>query len=217
MSGPQQMNGTEYVPLRRRPVTAATSLRDFQRVAEFFVSKGLSAADAARGIELSGRALLLRDQIISCTGIEGYRGEELSSAEHRLEPKRVYRFLRSREALERAAAAGRGPLPVIDGHIDTDTADDEELGRVRIGEFGDVTFAGPFLRASVVVTRPSAIAAIQTGERRAWSIGCAILDLEIMPGTYNGEKYDGEIRDVELTHLGLVRVPRCDAARISYP
>ena len=82
-----------------------------------------------------------------------------------------------------------------------------------------MTFARPVSAGIVVVTRPSAIAAIQTGGSRAWSIGCAILDLEIMPGvTYKGEQYDGELRDIEMTHLGLVRVPRrATLTRISYP
>lgn len=211
--------GVDFIQLRRRPATVARSLRDFERVSAFLMSSGLSKADAAKAIELSGKALLMPGEKISCVGVVDYRGEELSCAEHRLEPKRVYRFLRCREALERAAAAiGRGQLPVLDGHVDVDTADDEELARVCIGEFGDVTFTGPFLRASVVVTRPSAIQAIKTRERRAWSIGYGILDLKIVPGTHNGKQYDGEIRDLELTHVGLVRESRAGVAtRISYP
>ena len=104
------------------------------------MSKGLSAADAAWGIELSGRALLLRDQIICAAGIEGYRGEQIGQ---RGTPARAEEGISAvASALARRWNAPPRPpprLPLLgerSADIDTDTADDEELGRVRIGSSG---------------------------------------------------------------------------------
>jgi hypothetical protein len=38
------------------------------------------------------------------------------------------------------------------------------------------------------------------------------------PGTWKGEQYDGVLRDIEITHVGLVDVSRAgQATRISFP
>ena len=218
------MNGVEYAPLRRRPARS-TVADDFARVTAFLMSRGLSGADAVKAIELSGEGLFLPDQKISVVGIVEYRGDEVGGAvevrcAEPLDPAATYRLLRSREALERAAAARGGPLKLMDEHpdIDVDVADDEELRALAIGEVGDVTFIGPFLRADIVVTRPSAIQAIKTRKRRAWSIGYAIFDLDMTPGVHQGEPYDGAIRQLQISHVGLVERSRAGlATRISHP
>ena len=211
-----EMNGTDYIPLRRR---ARLAVADDARVTAFLTSRGLSSADAAMAVEIGRNLLRLPDQRISVAGVVEYLGSQVGSAEQ-LDPKRTYRLLRPPEVLERAAETAVFEVPLVDGHppFDTDTADDAELAEFRIGNLRKVTFDGFYLRAAMItVTSGRAIASILNGTKTAWSIAYhrgAIME----PGTWKGEQYDGVLRDIELTHVGLVDASRAGAAtRISFP
>jgi hypothetical protein len=159
--------------------------------------------------------LVLQRQCISLVGVVQYFGLELS---RRLDPEKTFRVLRSAEALA-GAAKRRGWIPLLDRHpkLDVDTATNSELERYLVGRVSDMTFDGRHLRASVMVSRPDAVAAIKAGERSALSISY-IHDLAIEDGSFDDMPYDAIARDILVTSVALVENSRAgDAVRISIP
>jgi hypothetical protein len=115
-------------------------------------------------------------------------------------------LLTAPETLAAAARTFKG-RPLLYWHAGFTTDFPREFIIGRLGD--DVAFDGVYLRATVIVADAGAIRAIATGARRFWSIGYFYRP-QMTPGAYDGEDYDGQIRDLRGSHLALVAAGRCE-------
>ena len=186
-------------------------------------SRNLLAADRAPSSELqaSGRVGLAMDRKPSVRAIDPdgrmhveitniskanvcpYIGREIPKwRELGLDPDRVYQMLRDPEELEKAAPTFNN-LPLLSQHVPvTAAAPQQEL---VVGSTGtDAVYEAPYLRNSLVVWVKDAIDAIESETRK--ELSCAYrYRADMTPGTYEGQKYDGVMRDIVGNHVALVK------------
>ncbi len=125
-----------------------------------------------------------------------------------LEPERVYKLLRDPKELARAADTFNNQ-PLLSQHIPVFAADYAELAKKFIvGATGsDSIFQAPYLRNSLVVWDGEMIRLIQSGEQKEISCGYHY-EPDLTPGIYEGEKYDGIMRNIIGNHVALVKEGR---------
>jgi len=143
---------------------------------------------------------------ISKATVNPYRGNEIPDWEALgLDPNRTYRLFRDPDEIAKGAATFNN-LPVLSRHVPVSAEDHRP--ELVVGSTGtDAEFAAPYLRNSMVVWARSAIDAIATGEQQ--EISCAYhYRADMTPGTYEGEAYDGVMRDIVGNHVALVREGR---------
>lgn len=176
----------------------------------YLFAKGLRAALAldrasVRSYDKDGR-LHVALTPISKANVCPYFGREIPDAEALgLNPDKQYLLLRDPEELRRAAKTFNN-LPLLSEHVPV-SADDHQPDLV-VGSIGtDAVFDGVYLRNSLVVWAKEAISAIEEGEQKELSSAYRYR-ADMTPGTYNGEHYDGVMRDIEGNHVALVREGR---------
>lgn len=127
-------------------------------------------------------------------GIFAYRGAEIGLYwELGLDPDKVCRLLHRPDELEKAVPTFNA-APLVRDH----TSD-------VVGVTGSTAaFASPFLRNSLVIWSPDAIA----GGRAELSAEYEF-DLDIRPGQFKGGKYDAVARDIACLQIALVTLGRC--------
>lgn len=143
---------------------------------------------------------------ISKANICPYYGREIPDSDRLgLDPNRRYRLLRDPEELAKAAPTFDN-LPLLSKHVAVSAVDHKP--ELVVGSTGtDAEFVAPYLRNSMVVWAKSAIAAIETEEQQ--ELSCAYrYRADMTPGTYEGEAYDGVMRDIVGNHVALVREGR---------
>lgn len=143
---------------------------------------------------------------ISKANVCPYWGREIPDAEALgLDPNRVYRLLRHPDEIARGAPTFAGK-PLLLGHTPV-SADDHPTEKV-VGTIGDgVRFEAPYLVAPLTVWDGEAIKLIETGEQRELSCGYRYR-ADMTPGTFDGEPYDGVMRDIVGNHVALVEQGR---------
>ena len=131
-----------------------------------------------------------------------YLGEEIPGAEKLgLDPKKLYRLLRDPEELKKAVHTANGKQLLIQ-HIPVD-ADDHQPD-VTVGAVGTTAeYEHPYLYNGLTVHAREGIDGIENNERREISAGYHY-DPDMTPGTYEGEPYDGVMRNIEFNHFCLV-------------
>ena len=143
---------------------------------------------------------------ISKAAVNPYIGREIPDWKALgLDPDEVYKLLRDPDELAKAAPTFNN-IPVLSRHVPV-TADDHKPDLV-IGSTGtDAAFEAPYLRNSLVLWARDAIEDIEREVKRelssAYRYRC-----DMTPGTYEGEPYDGVMRDIFGNHLALVREGR---------
>jgi hypothetical protein len=132
-------------------------------------------------------------------------GEILENEALGLIPDKIYHLLRDPEELKKAAESFNN-LPVLNEHIGV-TADDHRPDSV-IGSTGtDAVFEKPYLKNSLVIWTADAIADINDDVQR--EISCSYFyRADMTPGTYDGVKYDGVMRDIRGNHVAIVATGR---------
>jgi uncharacterized protein DUF2213 len=142
---------------------------------------------------------------ISKSNVCEYLGEEIPDAEKLgLDPKKRYRLLRDPKELEKAAPTFEGkPLLIIHR---PQTADDHER-RAVVGSLDGVKWDGPHLRANLHVWDGDAIKGIENDSQRELSSGYHY-DPDMTPGKFEGESYDGVMRNIRGNHVALVEKGR---------
>jgi hypothetical protein len=161
--------------------------------------------DTVRSRDQDGR-LHVEITNISKAAVNPYRGSEIPDAEALgLDPDKIYQLLRDPEELVKAATTFNN-LPLLDVHIPV-TVDDPRQEHV-IGSTGtDAVFEAPYLRNSLVVWTAEAIDGIESGEQQ--EISCAYRYVaDMTPGEYEGERYDGVMREIRGNHVALVATGR---------
>ena len=131
-----------------------------------------------------------------------YYGREIPNSEALgLEPNRIYYLLRDPEELEKAAATFNN-LPLLNKHIPISAHD---LPKENIvGTTGsEAAFVAPYLNNSLAVWDASAIAGIESEDENELS-SAYHYRADMTPGEYEGEHYDGVMRDLAGNHVSLV-------------
>lgn len=154
-----------------------------------------------REIDADGRLRVAMTNI-SKANVCPYNGDEIPDAEAMgLDLKRVYRLLRDPRELKRAASTFNN-LPLLTKHVPV-SAEDHKPNLVVGATGSDAEFVDPYLRNSLIVWSKDAIDAIKSGAQK--ELSCAYRYRAVMtPGTYNGEQYDGVMRDIIGNHVALV-------------
>lgn len=143
---------------------------------------------------------------ISKAAVNPYRGAEIPDWKKLgLDPNRVYRLLRDPDELRKAAASFAGK-PVLSVHRAMTAADHKAT--LAVGSLGGgIRYDHPFLRAPMSIWDGAAIAGIESDEQRELSSGYRYR-ADMTPGTYEGEPYDGVMRDIRGNHVALVESGR---------
>ncbi len=167
------------------------------------------ALDATNRTYDKDRRLHVRVSHISKAGVNPYRGREIPYSESLgLDPDRVYQLLRDPRELARSVTTWNG-LPLMIKHR-PQSADDHERDIV-VGSLGtDASFDDPYLDNSLTVWDGEAIALIESGAQRQISGGYHYR-ADMTPGTFQGQPFDGVMRDIVGNHTTLVEAGRAGA------
>ncbi|KLP39851.1 hypothetical protein ABR36_10325 [Enterobacter ludwigii] len=171
--------------------------------------------DSAREFSRFGR-MRVRDNRITTAMVNEYFGYELKDlpnyASLGLEPERKYRLLRCPDELAKAVESFKG-VPLLEGHV-ADSAENPRK-QERCGVVcDDVRFDYPHLIGSLVLWDNDAIAGVETEEQRQLSASYGYT-LDMTPGEFEGEPYDGVMRNIVGNHVAIVRVGRVPGAVIN--
>lgn len=158
-----------------------------------------------RSYDVDGR-LHVRIANISKANICGYYGREIPNAEALgLEPNTLYQLWRHPDELAKAAPTFNN-IQLLGRHIPV-SADDPKKDDV-VGSTGtDAAFDGTYLTNSLVIWDAEAIAGIETRDQCELSCGYRYR-LDLTPGTSEGLRYDGIMRDIVGNHVALVEAGR---------
>ena len=179
------------------------------------------AQDSGRSDPVTGDMALDRDSVrdkdadgrlhvgvsnISKANVCEYYGREIPDYEALgLDPDKKYKLLRDPDELAKAVDTFNN-IPLLSEHVPV-SADDHRPDLV-IGSTGtDAVFEPPYLKNSLVVWAQDAIDEIE-GESKK-ELSCAYrYRADMTPGEYEGENYDGVMRDIVGNHVALVREGR---------
>lgn len=157
--------------------------------------------ETVRTIDKDGR-LHVSSTPISKAVVNEYYGREIPRArELGLDPDRRYRLLRDPKELEKAAPTFNN-LPVMDDHIAV-SADNHQPDRI-VGSTGtDAAFETPYLTNSMVVWARASIDRIEADEKKEIS-SSYYYRADMTAGEYEGQFYDGVMRDIVGNHVAIV-------------
>lgn len=144
---------------------------------------------------------------ISKAAVNEYLGSEIPDPERKfnLDPKKMYRLLRHPEELAKGAATFNG-VPILIKHLPTSAGkhpSDETVGATGT----DASFEHPYLTNSLHFWPQAGIDAIETNQQKQLSAGYHYR-ADMTPGEWDGEPYDGVMRDIVGNHVALVREGR---------
>jgi hypothetical protein len=157
---------------------------------------------------------------ISKAAVNPYFGHEIPNyVELGLDAGKMYQMFRDPAELAKAVSTFNG-LPVLKRHVPV-SAEDFRPDLI-VGSCGtDAAFEAPYLRNSLTIWSASAIERIESGEKRELSSAYRYRAV-MVPGTYEGQRYDGRMADIVGNHVALVGTGRAgpsvvigDAAIIS--
>lgn len=139
---------------------------------------------------------------ISKANVCPYKGDEIPNYEALgLDGSKVYRLLRDPQELEKAAKTANG-VPLLIVHKPT-SADDHPR-ELTVGATGtDAIWDAPYLKNSLSIWDGEGIAGIESEEQKELSSAYHYV-ADMTPGDYEGESYDGVMREIEFNHVALV-------------
>lgn len=160
---------------------------------------------SVRTIDQDGRMHVALTHI-SKANVCPYNGNEIPDYEKLgLDPEKVYQLYRDPDELKKAAASANN-IPLLDEHIPVST-DDHRPDSVVGSTGSDAVFNDPYLDQSLVVWTKDAIRGIEN--RRQQEISCAYYyTADMTPGTFQGQDYDGVMRNIRFNHVALVEKGR---------
>lgn len=164
--------------------------------------------DTVRDKDQDGRLHIKRSHISKAT-VNPYYGKEIPNFEALgLQADKKYMLLRDPEELAKGAATFNN-VPILSQHVPlTSKTHDSDL---VIGSTGtDAVYEHPYLDNSLVFWPQAAIDAIEDDEIRQLSC-CYHYDPDMTPGEYEGQKYDGVMRNIRGNHVALVPEGRAGA------
>jgi 8-oxo-dGTP pyrophosphatase MutT (NUDIX family) len=160
---------------------------------------------SVRSHDADGR-LHLETSNISKANICPYLGREIPDFVNLgLEPDTIYKLYRDPEELEKSASTFNH-LPVLSKHVEVNAADHRP--DLLVGTTGsNATFEAPYLRNSLAVWVQEAIDDILQDRKKELSSAYRYR-ADMTPGTVDGERYDGVMRDIIGNHVALVEEGR---------
>jgi len=156
-------------------------------------------------IDADGR-LHVSSTPISKATVNSYWGSKIPNFQSlQLDPTKQYRLLRNPGELAKAAQSFNG-LPLLATH--QSVSSDNHAPELVVGSTGtEASFEAPYLMNSLVVWTSEAISDIEDASKRELSCGYRYR-ADMRPGTYQGEPYDGIMRDIVGNHVALAQVGR---------
>lgn len=143
---------------------------------------------------------------ISKANVCPYYGRDIPDSETLgLDANRIYMLLRDPAELAKAAPTFNS-LPILTEHR-PHTAHDSQKSITAGTTGGDAHFSAPYLQNSLVIWDADAIALIESEEQKELSAGYAY-KADMSPGNYEGQRYDGVMRQIRGNHIALVRSGR---------
>lgn len=158
--------------------------------------------DSVRDIDKDGRmhvetANICKACVSPYVGHEIPRWEELG-----LDPSKVYKMLRHPDEIEKAASTANG-IQLLQKHVPVDADDHKPYD--TIGTVGSkAKWEHPFLKNSLHVWTKPGIDDIESERKRELSPGYHY-DADMTPGRYEGDDYDGVMRNIVFNHVALVK------------
>lgn len=143
---------------------------------------------------------------LSKAAVNPYYGREIPGAQEMgLDPNRPYRMLRHPDELAKAVPSFNA-LPLLRAHVPVSA--DKPRPDMVVGAIGtNADWAAPFLRNGLVVWDASAIARVDNGKQK--ELSCAYrYRADMTPGEWEGQAYDGVMRDIVGNHVALVEEGR---------
>ncbi|WP_373203344.1 DUF2213 domain-containing protein [Citrobacter amalonaticus] len=139
---------------------------------------------------------------ISKECVSPYRGASLPGwRELGLNPERLYYIYRPAEELIRAADSFNNVPVTIEHPNQLDTPDTPQE---RVGTTGtDTRFESPYLVTSMKLWDKAAIEGVENSTRRELSIFPSFFDLDMTPGEFMGQAYDGVARNISGNSVAL--------------
>jgi hypothetical protein len=146
---------------------------------------------------------------ISKATVNPYWGKEIPNwQELGLDPEKKYMLLRDPKELEKGAHTFNN-LPILAEHVPINAA--KHPAHLVVGSTGtDAKYVHPYLKNSLVFWTKPAIDAIEGDEQK--ELSCAYhYDPDMTPGVYEGQKYDGVMRNIRGNHVAQVKDGRAGA------
>lgn len=139
---------------------------------------------------------------ISKECVSSYRGSSLPGWQALgLNPERTYYIYRPAEELIRAADSFNNVPVTIEHPSQLDTPDTPQQ---RVGATGsDTRFEAPYLVTSMKLWDKEAIRGVETATRRELSIFPSFFELDMTPGEFMGQAYDGVARNITGNSVAL--------------
>ena len=158
-----------------------------------------------RRYDADGQLHIHRTPISKAT-VNPYRGNEIPNSEQLgLEPERIYYLLRDPGELAKAAPSFQNKQLMFK-HIAV-SADDPKQDSIAGTIGSEVEFQAPYLMADMAIWDAEAIAGVETDTVRELSASYRYR-ADMTPGMYEGQRYDGVMRDIEGNHVALVQAGR---------
>ncbi|HGK4602803.1 TPA: DUF2213 domain-containing protein [Yersinia enterocolitica] len=139
---------------------------------------------------------------ISKANVCVYYGKEIPNwEEHGLEPDKAYRLLRDPKELELAVETFNNK-PLLNTHIAVSILNPPKES--IIGATGsNAVFENGYLKNSLVIWDVNSIIGVENKQQREISSSYRYR-LDMTPGEYEGEPYDGVMRDIVCNHVAIV-------------
>ncbi|ELY4860563.1 DUF2213 domain-containing protein [Cronobacter sakazakii] len=139
---------------------------------------------------------------ISKANVCVYYGREIPGCDELgLIPDKAYRLLRDPEELRKAAETFNNQ-PLLNTHIAVSVLDPPK--EAIIGSTGEsAEFDGTYLKNSLVIWDVNSIIGVENKQQREISSSYRYR-LDMTPGEYEGEAYDGVMRDIVCNHVAIV-------------
>src|SRR5208283_3107109 len=167
----------------------------------------LDEARSTRSYDPFGR-LSLALTPISKAQVSPYVGKEIPRwRELGLDPDKIYQLLRPPAELQKAAASFN-KLPILSKH--TPVSADKHRRDLTIGTTGDqARYQHPYLMNTLSLWdgEDDAIGGVEDNTKRQLSAGYAY-DADMKPGVYEGQHYDGVMRNIRGNHVVTTKMGR---------
>lgn len=143
---------------------------------------------------------------ISKACVNPYLGREIPhNQELGLDPDKIYKLLRHPAELEKAARTFDGK-PLLSEHVGVTS--DSHRHDLTIGAVGTgVRYEHPYLKAPLSVWSQDDIDGVESKKKKELS-SAYHYRADMTPGNYEGEDYDGVMRDIVGNHVALVKEGR---------
>lgn len=171
------------------------------------MNKPLLALDKSmRTVDKDGRLHVAAGNPISKATVSPYMGREIPGYEDlRLDGDRVYYLLRDPTELAKAVETFNN-LPILNKHVPVNAAAPSQ--ELVVGSTGtDASFDDPYLTNSLVIWVQDSIDLIESEDQKELS-AAYYYTADMTPGSYEGLKFDGVMRNIVGNHVALVREGR---------